>query len=115
MTSLVDPHHLPFGAICEIYEQMKAWSPHVRLQAMQDLDDATGKFILDLASVQKPVPFGKSQTEKAKETIKLLDASELVAPVNQQLASAQHGKSQNAGLALSAFYQKQVLSLMSSS
>lgn len=115
MTSLVDPHHLPFGAIWEIYEQMKEWSQHVRLQAMQDVDDATGKFILDLTSDQKPVPFVKSQSGKTTDTMRLLDASELVALVNKHVASAQQGKLQNTGLALSPFYLKQVLSLMSSS
>lgn len=115
MTSLVDPHHLPFGATWEIYEQMKDWSQHIRLQSMREVGDEVGIFVLELNADNKPVALAKFNRDKAGTSTRMIDASELVALVDKYLASKQSGKLQNTELALSPFYLKQVLSLMSSS
>ena len=35
MASLVDPHHLPFGAIWEVYDQLDSWADHTQIIPMR--------------------------------------------------------------------------------
>ncbi len=115
MTSLVDPHHLPFGAIWEVYEQMKDWSQYTRLQTRPDSGDVIARFAIDLETDQKPVPLGKFNHSKGSSSTRLLDASDLLALVQQHLLALNKGKQRLEGVMLSPFYLKEVLSLMASS
>ena len=112
MASLVDPHHLPFGAIWEIYEQLDDWVDATELKSMDSVTEANGHFVLDLRSDRKPIPYQKFNLEKVTKTTRLLDASLLADSVGKQLHLLQLGQPLDGRIKLSPFYAKPLLKHM---
>lgn len=113
MASLVDPHHLPFGAIWEIYEQLDSWVNLVSISEITSTSDSDGKFIINLDEDVKPVNYDKYDLTQNSKSIRLLDASPLLKEVNFQLQLLEHGKPLNESVDLSPFYARTLLTHMS--
>ena len=113
MASLVDPHHLPFGAIWEIYEQLDSWVDKVSITSVEDTPVAEGKFIIDLNEDTKPINYDKYNKSQVSQSTRLLDASELLKEVNFQLQVLEHGKPLDDSVILSPFYTRTLLTHMS--
>ncbi|MEM7027058.1 MAG: hypothetical protein AAF410_02400, partial [Pseudomonadota bacterium] len=113
MASLVDPHHLPFGAIWEIYEQLDTWVDMVNISQIEDIAVAEGKFIIDLKEDAKPINYDKFDLNQKSKSTRLLDASPLLKEVNFHMQVLEHGKPLDASVKLSPFYTRTLLTHMS--
>lgn len=112
MASLVDPHHLPFGAIWEIYEQLNSWAEYTQIEPIRSVSNATGFFALDLKSDNKPVPLSKFKPENANNNTRLLDSTPLENHIQKQIDLLQIGQPLDKSIALSPFYAKSLLAHM---
>ncbi len=111
MASLVDPHHLPFGAIWEIYEQLDSWAEYTKVSPMQTVTNPSGYFVLDLKADQRPIPYSKFNLEAATNKTRLLDSTPLENLIQKQLELINMGQVDNS-IVLSPFYAKSLLAHM---
>jgi cyclic-di-GMP-binding protein len=109
MASLVDPHHLPFGAIWEIYAQLDNWVDHTQILPMQSVANATGYFVFDLKTDNKPMPLAKYNQEQSNDTMRLLDSTPLAHHIQKQIDLLQKGQQIDKSIILSPFYAKTLL------
>ena len=112
MASLVDPHHLPFGAIWEIYEQLDSWAEYTQINPLQAVSNTTGYFALDLKSDSKPIPLEKFNQENANENSRLLDSTPLENLIQKQIDLLKMGQQIDKSIVLSPFYAKSLLAHM---
>ncbi len=112
MASLVDPHHLPFGAIWEIYEQLNSWAEYTQIHPLQTVSNTTGYFVFDLKSDSKPIPLEKFNPENANDHSRLLDSTPLENLIQKQIDLLQMGQQIDKSIVLSPFYAKSLLSHM---
>jgi hypothetical protein len=112
MASLVDPHHLPFGAIWEIYEQLDNWAEYTQIQPLQNVSNATGYFVLDIRSDEKPLPLSKFKPENSNHGHRLLDSNPLENLIQKQIDLLQMGQAIDPSIVLSPFYAKSLLTHM---
>jgi hypothetical protein len=108
LASLTDPHHLPFGAIWEIYEQLGAWSKHVVLAKFEPGSSPGGHFVVDLAGDARPEPLSDF-TAAPGDRHRLIDASALGGLIEEQLERLNAGQRLAEGMRLSPFFAKSVL------
>lgn len=109
MAALSDPHHLPFGAIWEIYEQLGDWSKYVSAGPFAPGANPGGHFVVDLAGDTRPVPFAKFTPAAGLDRHRLIDASALGGLIEEQLERLQAGQGLGEGIRLSPFFAKAVL------
>ena len=112
MASLVDPHHLPFGAIWEIYEQLNDWAEYTQVHPIQAVSNPTGYFVFDLKSDNRPVPYSKFNQEETTNKTRLLDSTPLESLIQKQIDLIQMGQQIDKDIVLSPFYAKSLLSHM---
>ncbi len=112
MASLVDPHHLPFGAIWEIYEQLNDWAEYTQIHSIQSVSNPTGYFVFELDSDNRPVPYTKYDIEKADNKTRLLDSTPLESLIQKQIDLIKMGQQIDKSIVLSPFYAKSLLSHM---
>lgn len=113
LTEAVDPYHLPFGAIWEIYEQVDAWLAD-NPQTLQDYRSYTGPgglFIVALDSDTAAIPANRFKPA-ANTHYRLLDAGPLHDSAGTLLAQLAQGQHIN-DLKLSQHYQRLLLEQMS--
>jgi hypothetical protein len=109
MASLADPHHLPFGAIWEIYEQLNDWVGHVTVERFEPSGSPGGHFVVDLGGDGRPVPLATFRPEGPLDRHRLLDASALGGIIEELLERLSTGQSPGTGIRLSPFFAKSVL------
>lgn len=112
MASLVDPHHLPFGAIWEIFEQLDSWAEYTQVHPMQSVSNSSGYFVFDLKSDDKAMPYSKFNQENTHDKIRLLDSTPLESLIQKQVDLLQAGLPIDKSIVLSPFYAKALLSHM---
>ena len=112
MASLVDPHHLPFGAIWEIYEQLDKWAEYTQVHPLQSVTNPTGYFVFDLQSDNKAIPYTKFDEKNSNNKIRLLDSTPLESLIQKQIDLIQMGQQIDNGIVLSPFYAKSLLGHM---
>ena len=112
MASLVDPHHLPFGAIWEVYEQLDNWAEYTQLHPMQTVTNSSGYFVVDLKTDNKAVPYAKFDQTKVHDKVRLLDSTPLENLIQKQIDLVQMGQPIDKSIVLSPFYAKALLSHM---
>ncbi len=115
LASMVDPHHLPFGAIWEIYTQLDSWVEFTEVAEYRELENATGYFVMDVKNDVRPVPYSKFNKQLVKgRTLRILNASKLVSLVQSQLTLLKAKKSLSDNVIFSKHHAKTVLSQMAS-
>ena len=112
MVSLVDPHHLPFGAILEVYEQLDSWAEYTQIHPMQFVSNTSGYFVLDLKTDDKPMPLAKFNPDNSNDKNRLLDSSPLENLIQKQIDLLQMDQQIDKSIVLSPFYAKSLLSHM---
>ncbi len=112
MASLVDPHHLPFGAIWEIYEQLDNWAEYTQIHPMQSVSNTTGYFVFDLKTDNKPIPYTKFNQGNINNKTRLLDSTPLENLIQKQIDLIQLGQQIDKSIVLSPFYAKSLLTHM---
>jgi hypothetical protein len=108
LASLTDPHHLPFGAIWEIYEQLRAWSGQVSIGKFEPGASPGGHFVVDLAGDTRPEPLAEFQAAPG-DRHRLIDASALGGLIEEQLERLNAGQRLAENMRLSPFFAKSVL------
>jgi hypothetical protein len=109
MASLTDPHHLPFGAIWEIYEQLNEWSKHVTIGEFEPGASPGGHFVVDLAGDSRPVPLAGFDPAGGLNRHRIIDASALGGLIEEQLERLNSGQRLAESIRLSPFFAKSVL------
>lgn len=112
MASLVDPHHLPFGAIWEVYEQLDKWAEYTQIHPFQSVKNASGYFVVDLEKDNKAVPYAKFDQAKVHDKVRLLDSTPLENLIQKQIDLIQIGQPIDKSIVLSPFYAKALLAHM---
>ncbi len=112
MASLVDPHHLPFGAIWEIYEQLDNWAEYTQIHPMQSVSNPSGYFIFDLNTDNKAIAYAKFNQENINNKTRLLDSTPLENLIQKQIDLIQMGQPIDKSIVLSPFYAKSLLTHM---
>jgi cyclic-di-GMP-binding protein len=112
MASLVDPHHLPFGAIWEIYEQLDSWAEYTQIHPMQSVSNTSGYFVMDLNTDSKPLPYAKYNQENKSNKTRLLDSTPLENLIQKQINLIELEKQIDKTIVLSPFYAKSLLAHM---
>ena len=112
MASLVDPHHLPFGAIWEIYEQLGSWAEYTQIHPLQSVTNTTGYFVFDLKSDNKAIPYAKFNQNDTNDKTRLLDSTPLENLIQKQIDLIGMGQQIDKSIVLSPFYAKSLLGHM---
>lgn len=112
MASLADPHHLPFGAIWEIYEQLSTWIQHVELLKFERPKNPGGYFVVNLDSDDRPIPLSKFDAPAASPKHRLIDAAAVGGLIEDQLEQLKAGQSLGPDVKLSPYFAKSVLGHM---
>ena len=112
LASMVDPYHLPFGAIWEVYIQLRGWSEHAGLKPCSRVNHAEGYYVIDLDGDSGPEAYGKFDPDAAGKSHRLIDTNSLGAIVNKLLDRLNSGKSLDEKVHLSVFYANTVLAQM---
>lgn len=90
-TALADPHHLPPGAVWEVYEQARAWTAQVRVERYHAVRNPAGLFVFDLAADHGPLAYGRFDPERAGPAIRQLDLAAFSKGVRQLGAQLEKG------------------------
>ncbi|MDZ7735389.1 MAG: hypothetical protein U5P41_04065 [Gammaproteobacteria bacterium] len=112
LTELVDPYHLPFGAIWEIYEQVDSWLDNIELLPYKNHDATAGLFVIDLNSDSPATAYDRFDANSAGDSHRLLDAGTLHRRAQQALDRILHGGRAD-GLEISDTYRRLLLAQMS--
>ncbi len=112
LAALVDPHHLPFGAIWEVYEQLRHWTPHVQLRPFEPVSGSGGCFIIDLDSDSRPLTPDKQTQISAVKRARILDCAEIGGLVEDQLDRLEAGQTLTTESRLSPYFARVVLGQM---
>lgn len=116
LTSMVDPHHLPFGAVWEVFSQLKTWAESSTIGPFEDLQNPSGYFVVDLKNDYAPVAYSKFNKNLAKNReIRLVNACALQNFVLKQLARAKAGQSLDEGVEFSPHTARLLLEQLSRS
>lgn len=113
LASIVDPYHLPFGAIWEIFILLRAWSERAQIKIYEQVNDPAGIYIIDLEEDAPPVACGKFDPTTVRESHRLISTAEPGSLAKKYLDQVNSGKALDADIRLSAFYAKQILTQMS--
>jgi len=109
MAALADPHHLPFGAIWEIYEQLGDWSRHVDIVPFDASSPPGGQFVVNLDSDARPLALAKFRIGEGGDRHRLVDARAVGGLVEEQLERLASGQGLGEGMRLSPLFARAVL------
>ena len=110
LTSLVDPYHLPFGAIWEIYEAMSEWADQTEIIEYKDVSDPTSIMVIDLKHDLRPVPYSKFNKKMAKNRpLRMLYGGSLVNLLKTKLKSISTSGMETVSIPLAPQYAEYVL------
>lgn len=115
LASLADPHHLPFGAIWEIYEQLQDWAEFTQLKNFNEPSGPSGFFVLNLDKDTPPLPYSKFNTKLASDRHRMIDTTALGKVIQQHLAALGAGQKLDSSIRISPYFAKSILSHMSKS
>ena len=113
LASLADPHHLPFGAIWEIFAQLQVWAEFAQIKKFENPSSQSGYFVVNLDKDAPPLPYSKFNTKLASEKHRLVDTTALGKVIQQQLAALNNGHNLDSSISISPHFAKSMLSHMS--
>lgn len=114
LTSMVDPHHLPFGAVWEVFTQLKTWVDSSTIEPYEDLQNPSGYFVVDLKNDIAPVAYSKFNKKLAQNReIRLINACTLQNLVLKQLGRARAKQPLDKGIVFSSYNAKALLEQLS--
>lgn len=83
LTEVVDPYHLPFGGIWEVYDQVASWTDRLELQPFSTANNPGGLFVIDLYGDSPAQPYNRFDAGNVSEGHRLLDAGALYTRAEQ--------------------------------
>lgn len=112
LASLADPHHLPFGAIWEIYEQLQSWAEFAEISTFSTPQSQSGYFVVNLDKDMPPLPISKFNSKLAGDKHRLIDTNALHKVIQQQLGKINSGVKPDSSVKISSYFAKSILSHM---
>lgn len=112
LATLVDPHRLPFGAIWEVYEQLRHWTSHVQLRPFEPVSAGGGSFVIDLDSDNRPLTPDKQSQISSVKRARILDCAALGGIVEDQLERLDAGQPLTTETRLSPYFARVMLGQM---
>lgn len=113
LASLADPHHLPFGAIWEIFEQLHDWAEFAAIKHFETPATPSGYFVVNLDKDAPPLPLSKFNTKLASEKHRLIDTTALGKVIQQHIAALNNGQNLDSSIKISPFFAKSIMTHMS--
>ena len=113
LASLADPHHLPFGAIWEIFEQLQTWAEFAQIKHFETPSGPSGYFVVNLDKDGPPLPYSKFNTKLASENHRLVDTTALGKVIQQQMAALNNGQNLDSSIKISPYFAKSIMAHMS--
>jgi len=113
LASLADPHHLPFGAIWEIFEQLQVWAEFAQIKYFETSANPSGYFVVNLDKDETPLPYSKFNTKIVSEKHRLIETTALGKVIQQHLAALNNGQNLNNTIKISPFFAKSIMAHMS--
>ncbi|NIR94193.1 MAG: hypothetical protein GWO08_11140, partial [Gammaproteobacteria bacterium] len=104
LISLADPYHLPFGAIWEIYEQVKDLTELTILGKFKDVNDPNGVFVINLNHDKGPIPYIKFNLANAASHHRLLVTDKLVIKIQNYKEQLKKDSTISSGLVFSDYH-----------
>lgn len=109
---LLDPYHLPFGAIWEIYNQLERWSPLSTIEIFKRGCERHGAFAVDLDNAARPTPLEEFDDRNLRETHRIIVVRDLEDEINTRLDSMNKNGKTDPDLCISPYIARQVLTQM---
>ncbi len=113
LASLADPHHLPFGAIWEIFEQLHVWAEFAQIKHFEKPAGPSGYFVVNLDKDTSPLPYSKFNTGLVSEKHRLIDTTALGQVIQQQMAALSNGQNLDSSIKISPYFAKSIMAHMS--
>ncbi|HLB30208.1 MAG TPA: hypothetical protein VJN91_01655 [Gammaproteobacteria bacterium] len=110
--ALLDPYHLPFGAIWEIYNQLERWSSLSSLEIFKRGCERHGAFAVDLDNAARPAPLEEFDDRNLRETHRIIVVRDLEEEINARLDSMNRNGRTDPDLCISPHIARQVLMQM---
>lgn len=115
LAALADPHHLPYGAIWEIFEQLQSWVDLVKISKFSMPDDPSCQFITKLDTDSPPLPYVKFDTSNGSDKHRMLDGAQLTLQIQSKLSILEKGGNLDNSVHLSPYFAKLILGHMARS
>ena len=109
MAALADPNHLPFGAIWEIYEQLRTWTEFVHLRQPDDTQAGGGRFVIDLDGDNRPVPLSKFREKLSPARHRVVDAAALGGVIEDLIERLESSQTMDADIRMSPYFARTVM------
>ncbi|NNE38067.1 MAG: hypothetical protein HKN08_07155 [Gammaproteobacteria bacterium] len=113
MSSLADPHHLPYGAIWEIYEQLNHWVERVQVSPFSQMQDDFNLFIVNLGSDNNPIPYSKFNLKKVGDKHRIINARNCYEKIQDHLRVLESGRRPDKSIKISPYFAKILLEHLS--
>jgi len=78
LTSLIDPYHLQYRSVWDVFDLLQEWATEARLEPMRKISGPAGFFVVDLEAETRPEPYIKFDLKPERHNLRLLDANPLV-------------------------------------
>ncbi len=111
LTSLADPYHLPFGAIWEIFLQLREWRELSEINSFSTSDKTDGLFVINLNSDNGPIPYIKFNVAKASDKHRIISAVKLQSVIKQLQKDMLTGKDVSKKINISSYYLENILDI----
>ena len=109
LASLADPHHLPYGAIWEIYEQLSDWIRLIEISPFEKTENDINRFVANLQSDNIPIPYSKFNLSKASDKHRIIDATKLYKKINEHLHTIESSGRPEKSIVISPYFAKMIL------
>jgi hypothetical protein len=84
LTSLLDPHHEPYGAVWDVYELTERWAEAAELLPFKRRAETAGWFVIDLGSDEQPTPLERF-TGESSDRLRLLNCNPALNALGQEI------------------------------
>lgn len=109
LASLADPHHLPYGAIWEIYEQLSDWVRLIQITPFVKTENDINHFVVNLQSDNSPIPYSKFNLSKASDNHRIIIATKLFEKINVHLQTIESSGRPEKSIVISPYFAKMIL------
>lgn len=109
LASLADPHHLPYGAIWEIYEQLSDWIRLIQISPFERTENDMNHFVVNLQSDNNPISYSKFNLSKASDKHRIIDATKLYEKINEHLHTIESSGRPEKSIIISPYFAKMIL------
>ena len=110
LTSMIDYHHLPFGAIWEVFQQLESMTALSSIEPYQETDSDNGLFVIDIENDVKPVSLARFNKQLAQgRNLYLLNARDIHSKFSAELINLDKRNTLSSEFTIAPQYARNVL------